>query len=66
MNMYFSANKILVEVIQEGAFGGIYFRDTSSSVNDKWYKNSWNEFEELKNIDQKYYCPYYYDVSDKG
>ena len=26
------------------------------------YNNSWNEFNELKNIDQKYYSSNYYDV----
>ena len=30
-----------VDVIKKGAFGGIYFRDIYSNVNDKWYKNSW-------------------------
>ena len=34
-----------------------------SSVNEKWYKNSWKEFDQLKNIYQKYYCWAYYDVS---
>ena len=23
----------------------------------KWYRKSWKEFDELKNFDQKYYCP---------
>ena len=26
-------------------------------------RKSWKEFDELKKIDQKYYCSYYYDVS---
>ena len=26
-------------------------------------QKSWKEFDQLKNIDQKYYCSYYYDVS---
>ena len=34
-----------------------------SSVTRKWYKKSWKEFDQLKNIDQKYYCSDYYDVS---
>ena len=34
-----------------------------SGVNDKWYKNSWKEFVVLENLDQKYYCSNYYDVS---
>ena len=29
----------------------------------KWYKKSWKDFNQLKNIDQKYYCSDYYDVS---
>ena len=61
--MDFSTNKTLIEVIREGAFGGIYFRSFCSGVNGKWYKKSWKEFDQLKNIDQKYYCSSYYDVS---
>ena len=34
-----------------------------SCVNEKWYKESWKEFEQLKNIDQKHYCSGYYDIS---
>ena len=48
-----------VDVIKKGSFGGTYFRDIYSSINDKWYKNSWKEFEELKNIDKKYYFDFY-------
>ena len=61
--MDFGANKISVEIIKEGAFGGTYFRDIYSNVNGKWYKNSWKEFNQLKNIDQNYYCSNYYNVS---
>ena len=56
MNIYFGANKTLVKVIKEGAFGGIYFRNVSSGVNNKRYRKSCKEFEELKNIDWNYYC----------
>ena len=28
-----------------------------------WYKKSWKEFHQLKDIGQKYYCSDYYDVS---
>ena len=64
MNMDFCSNKTHVEVTKEGAFGGTYFRDIyHSSVNDKWCKRSLNEFYELKNIDQNYYCSNYYDVN---
>ena len=41
MSLDFGANKTLVEVIKEGTFGGTYFRDNYSDVNDKWYKMSW-------------------------
>ena len=61
--MDFGAVKTPVEVIKEEAFGGIYFRDIYSGANKKWYKKSWKEFDQLKNIDQKYYCWSYYDVT---
>ena len=52
--MNFNPNKTPVEIIEEGVFGGTYFRDIYSSVNGKWYKNSWKEFDFLKNIDPKF------------
>ena len=61
--MDFGANKTLIEVIKEGAFGGMYLRGIYSGVTGKWYNKSWKEFDELKDIDQKYYCSDYYDVS---
>ena len=61
--MHFDANKTPVEGIKEGAFGGAYFRDIYSGVNEKWYKKSWKEFDQLKDIDQKYYCSSYYGVN---
>ena len=61
--MDFSANKMPVEVIKESVFGGTYFRDIQSGVNGKWQKKSWKEFDQLKNIDQKFYCSHYYDAS---
>ena len=60
--MDFNPNKTPVKVTKEGAFGGTYFRDIYSGVNRKWCRNSWKEFNELKNIDQKYYSWNYYDV----
>ena len=42
---------------------GKYFRDIYSGVNESWYRNSWKEFDQLKNIDQKFYCSDYYNVS---
>ena len=61
--MDLGANKTPAEVIREGAFGGTYFRDIYSSVTEKWYRNSWREFHQLKDIDLKYYCSSNYDVS---
>ena len=49
--MDFSPNKTPIEIIKEGAFGDTYFRDVSSNINKKWYKNSWKDFIHLKNID---------------
>ena len=59
--MNFRSNKAPVEVIKEGAFGGTYFRDIYSSINEKWCKNSWKEFVRLKNI--KFYASNYYHVN---
>ena len=61
--MDFVANITPVEAIKKGAFGRTHFGDIYSSANDKWYKYTWKEFDALKNIDQKYYCSNYYDVS---
>ena len=48
--MNFGANKMLIEIIREGAFGGTSFRDIYSGVNGKWYKKSWKEFDQLKKL----------------
>ena len=61
--MDFSPNKTPIEIITEGAFGGTYFRDIYSGINEKWYRNSWKEFNQLKDIDQKHYCSNYYDIN---
>ena len=58
MNMNFCTNKTAIEVIKERAFGGTYFRDIYSGINDKWY-----EFDDLKNDPQKYYWLNYYEIS---
>ena len=60
--MDFGPNICPVEVIKKGAFGGTYFRDIYSGVNDKFYRNSWKEFKEFENIDKKYYASDFYDV----
>ena len=54
--MNFSPNKIPTEIIREGAFVGTYFRDIYSGINEKWYKDLWKEFDQLKNIDPKFYA----------
>ena len=61
--MDFGTNKTPVEVIREDGFGGTYFRKIYSSVNGKWHKKTWEEFDQLKNINQNYYCSDYYDSS---
>ena len=40
LKMDFRANKTPVEIIQEGAFGGTYFRAIYSVVTGKWCKRS--------------------------
>ena len=49
--MEFGANKTPVEVIKEGAFEGTYFRDIYSGVNNRWYRKSQKEFDQLKDIE---------------
>ena len=61
--MDFKPNISPVEIIKKGAFSGTYFRDIYSSVNDRFYKNSWKEFKDLKSIDKKYYVSDFYDTS---
>ena len=61
--MNFSPNKTPNEVIKEGTFGGTYFRNIYSGINEKRYKNSCKEFVHLKIIDAKFYASDYYDVS---
>ena len=61
--MDFKPNVSPIKVIKKGAFGGTYFRDIYPGVNDKFYKNSWKEFEELESIDKKYYSSDCYDVT---
>ena len=63
--MDFGPNKISIEVVKEGTFWGAYFRDIYSSGNWKWYIKSWKEFNQLKHIDQKYYCSSYDCSVDK-
>ena len=63
LKMDFGANKKPAEIIREGVFGGNYFRDIYSGVTGKWYQKSWKEFEQLKDIDQKFYCSDYYDIN---
>ena len=68
----FKSNKTSIEIINEGTFGGTYFRDIYSNVNGKLYRNSWKEvnflrFKELgsavKDIDPKLYSSNYYDIN---
>ena len=49
--MNFGTNKSLTEVIKKGSFEGTCVRDIYYNINNKWYKNSWKEFNSLKNID---------------
>ena len=60
--MDFGPNISPVEVIKKGDFGGTYFRDICSGVNDKIYRDSWKEYKKLETIDKKYYASDFYDV----
>ena len=61
--MDFSGNETSMEIIREVAFRGTYFSDIYSSVTGKWYEKSLKEFDQFENIDQKFYCSDYYNVS---
>ena len=49
----FTPNISSIDVIKKGAFGGTYFRNIYSNVNNKLHQNTWKEFKELKDIDKK-------------
>ena len=51
--MDFGANKTSIEVIEGGEFDVTYLKDIYSSANGRWYKKSWEEFNELKNVDSR-------------
>ena len=38
--MGFGANKMPIEIIRQGLFGGTYFRDIHFGINVKWYRKS--------------------------
>ena len=59
LKMDFVANKTPVEIIKEGAFGGTYFRGICSVVTGKWWNTSRKQFDQLKDIEQKFYCSSY-------
>ena len=61
--MDFSPNKIPIQTIKEGAFGGAFFREIYSNINEKGYRHSWKEFIHLKNVDPKFYASDYYDIN---
>ena len=55
MNTDFGENRTPMEVIKEGAFEGTYFRDMHLGVNGKLDRNSGRKFNDLEDIDWKYY-----------
>ena len=60
--MKFNPNISPIYVTRKVAFGGTYFRNNYSNVNNIFYKNSWKESNELENIDKKYGCSGFYDI----
>ena len=63
MDMDVGANERFIKVIKERAFGGTYFRDTYSDVNGEQLRKSWKGFNDLKSVDNRYYCSDYQDVT---
>ena len=61
--MNFIPIKRLIQIITESVFGGTSFRDIYSGINEKWYKNSRRELDQLKDSDTKFYVSDYYDVN---
>ena len=61
--MDFIPNTTPIEIINESAFDGTYFKDIYSDINKIWYKNSWKKLVYLKNIDAKFYASDYYDIN---
>ena len=61
--MTFKPYKTPKEIIKEGAFGGTYFRDIYSSINGKWYRNTWKEFDFSSDIDPRLYLSNYYNTN---
>ena len=49
----FKPNISPIDVIKKDAFGGTYFRNIYSNVNNEFYKNAWKELKELNDIDRK-------------
>ena len=49
--MDFGVNKTPVEIVNKVAFGGTSWRQICSGVNRKWYRKSWKQFDQLKDID---------------
>ena len=50
LQMDFKPNITPADVIIKVAFGGTYFRDIYSNVNNKWYKNSWRGIQRIQRI----------------
>ena len=44
MGYSFNPNKTPKEILQEGSFGGTYFRPIYSTITKKRYKDEWNRF----------------------
>ena len=60
--MDFSPNKTPILILKEGGFGGTYFRDVYSNINQKWLKNAQNEFVHLNDFDTNSCASDYYDI----
>ena len=61
--MKFGGNKRLLKELEKVRLEVLILETFILVLMGSGIKNSWKEFDHLKNIDQKYYCSDYYDVS---
>ena len=59
--MKFGGNKRLLKELEKVRLEVLILETFILVLMGSGIKNSWKEFDHLKNIDQKYYCSDYYD-----
>ena len=62
-NMNFYPNKIHVEILKEGLYGGTYFKNIYSDATNKWSSDFWKDFRDIiDGNDPKYFNSRFYDT----